>query len=59
MTLHPHITRAELADYCELCHEHGIKSVKVDKPTADAIKPLILHGTPMQYLGIKFKIRNL
>lgn len=58
MTLHPHLTRAELAAYCELCHEHGVKSVRVEKPTAEAIKRLILHGTPMRYLGIKFKIRK-
>lgn len=56
MTLHPHITRAELAAYCELCHEHGVKSVRVEKQTAEAIKRLIVHGTLMRYLGIKFKI---
>lgn len=58
MTLHPHITRAELAAYCELCHEHGIKSVRVEKEVAQAIEPLILHGTPMRFLGIKFKIKK-
>lgn len=56
MTLHPHITRAELADYCQLCHEHGVKTVRVDKATAEAIERLALHGTPMRFLGIKFKI---
>ena len=58
MTLHPNLTRVELTAYCELCHEHGIKSVRVEKPTAEAISRIILHGTPMQFLGIKFKIRK-
>lgn len=58
MTLHPNLTRAELTAYCELCHEHGVKSVRVDKATAGAIKPLILHGTPMKFLGIQFKIKR-
>lgn len=55
MILHPHLTRAELADYCRLCHEYRIKSVKVDKATADAIKRF--SGVRTEYLGIKFKQR--
>lgn len=58
MTLHPHISRAELTAYCELCHEHGVKSVRVEKQTAEAIERLILHGAPMKYFGIQFKIRK-
>lgn len=56
MTLHPHLTRSELTDYCRLCHEYRIKSVKVDKATADRIKSLYA-GVRAEYLGIKFKQR--
>lgn len=58
MTLHPHLTRSELVNYCLLCHENGVKTVRVDKKTSEAIKRFILHGTPMKYLGIKFKIAD-
>lgn len=58
MTLHPHTTRAELVDYCLLCHEHGVKSVRVDKATAGAVKALVLHGKEAKYLGVKFKIKS-
>lgn len=57
MTIHSHTTRAELAEYCQLCHEHGIKSVRLDKATADAVKRLVMGGT-MRFLGIKFKVRK-
>lgn len=53
MTLHPHITRSELTDYCRLCHEHRIKAVKVDKATAGAIKRISC-GVRSEYMGIKF-----
>lgn len=53
MILHPHLTRAELTDYCRLCHEYRIKSVKVGKATADRIKGLY-SGVRAEYLGIKF-----
>ncbi len=56
MTLHPNITRCELTDYCRLCHEHRIKSVKVDKGTADAIKRLS-GNVRAEYFGIKFRQR--
>lgn len=56
MTLHPNITRYELTDYCQLCHEHRVKSVKVDKGTADAIKRLS-GNIRAEYFGIKFRQR--
>lgn len=57
MTLHPHITREELTDYCRLCHEHRIKSVRVESAIAKKIKEIIRNTRP-QYLGIKFKTRS-
>jgi len=56
MILHPHITRAELTDYCRLCHEYRVKSVRVSKATAGAIKRISC-GVRAEYLGIKFKQR--
>lgn len=56
MILHPNMTRSELTDYCRLCHEYRIKSVKVDGPTAGAIKRLS-GGVRAEYFGIKFKQR--
>jgi len=53
MILHPHLTRSELTDYCRLCHEYRIKAVKVDGPTAAAIKRLC-GGVRAEYFGIKF-----
>ena len=55
MTLLPNISRAELSDYCELCHEHGIKSVKVDEKTAGAIKAIAFG---LVFMGIKFKVKQ-
>lgn len=56
MILHPHLTRTELTDYYLLCHEYRIKSVKVDKATADRINGLY-SGVRAEYMGIKFKQR--
>ncbi len=56
MTLHLNMTRSELTDYCRLCHEYRIKSVKVDGPTAKAIRKLS-GGVRAEYFGIKFKQR--
>lgn len=55
MILHPHITRTELTDYCRLCHEYRIKSVKVDGPTANAIRLLL--GKNEDHYGVKFETR--
>ena len=55
MTIHPNITRAELSAYCELCHEHGIKSVKVDANAAGAIQALAFG---LVFMGIKFKVKQ-
>lgn len=55
MTLHPHLTSAELSAYCELCHEHGIKSVKVDANTAGAIQAI---SFGLVFMGIKFKVKQ-
>ena len=54
MILHPHLTRAELIDYCLLCHEYRIKAVKVDKGTAQAIRRIYPHTDRAEYMGIKF-----
>lgn len=56
MTLHPAITRAELSDYCQLCHEYRVKSVRVDEKTAGAIKRISFG--PLVYLGVKFKVKK-
>lgn len=56
MTLHPNMTQSELTDYCCLCYEYRIKSVKVDKGTADAIKR-IAGNVRAEYFGIKFRQR--
>ena len=55
MTLHPHITRAELTDYCRLCREYKINEVKVDGPTANAIRRLL--GKNEDHYGVKFETR--
>lgn len=54
MTLHPNLTRAELTEYCLLCHEHRIKSVKVNKETAQAIRRIYPNADGAEYMGIKF-----
>lgn len=54
MTLHPNLTRAELTEYCLLCHEHRIKSVKVNKETAQAIRRIYPHTDRAEFMGIKF-----
>ena len=56
MILHPNISRDELTDYCRLCHEHRIKSVRVESAIAKRIKELTCNTRP-QYLGIEFKTR--
>lgn len=56
MTLHPNITREDLTEYCRLCHEYRIKSVRVESTIAKKIKELTCNTYPI-YLGIKFKIR--
>lgn len=54
MTLHPHLTRSELTEYCLLCHEHRIKAVKVDKETAQAIRRIYPNADGAEFMGIKF-----
>lgn len=56
MTLHPTISRDELTAYCELCHEHGVKSVKVDVHTANAIKTLMFGN--LRAFGVNFKVKQ-
>lgn len=51
MTLHPNITIPELDAYCQLSHEHKIKTVKVDPHTYQRIK--YLKYTPT-HQGIRF-----
>ena len=55
MILHQNITRAELSEYCQLCHENGVKSVRVDTQTANAIKGISFGA--LVYLGVKFKVK--
>lgn len=56
MTLHPQISRNELFDYCQLCHENGVKSVKVDTATLNAIKGITVGQVVC--LGVKFKVEQ-
>lgn len=55
MTLRPNISRAELSDYCELCHEHGIKFVKVDSKTLFWI---LQFREVLDFWGITFRDKN-
>ena len=56
MTLHPQITKQELVAYCELCHEHKIKSVRVDKSTAARVFEIAMAS--VEFMGVKFKIKQ-
>lgn len=55
MILYPSLTRAELTAYCQLCHEHRVKSVRVNEATANAIKGIAFGA--LIYLGVKFKVK--
>lgn len=52
MTLHPHITLAELNAYCALAWEHRIRKVHVDIMTYQRITALVKNK---HYSGIEFK----
>lgn len=56
MTLHPQISKPELVAYCELCHEHKIKSVRVDKSTAARVFEIVMAS--VEFMGVKFKIKQ-
>jgi len=56
MTLHSQISKPELIAFCELCHEHKIKSVKVDTDTAKRISKIALGIS--RFMGVRFKIRQ-
>lgn len=55
MILHPQISKSELIAYCELCHEHKIKKVRVDVATAARILELAMAS--VVFMGIKFKVK--
>lgn len=55
MNLHPQISKPELVSYCELCHEHKIKKVRVDRDTAARIAELAMASKV--FMGIKFRIK--
>ena len=51
MTLHPHITRAELDAYTHLAWEHRVRRVKVDAKTLQTIHNLLKTDT---HYGVKY-----
>lgn len=59
MQLHKLSSLNELAEYARLCHEHGIKRVKLDADTYRRVKQInpFVSGKNLAYFGVQFVSR--
>lgn len=60
MKLHSQICFNELIWYILLCHEHGVRKVKVDRDTYRQIKKLSFNSPKKmtKFMGITFNIKQ-